>query len=239
MGFFAEVLNHLQVLNECITQKPSGSASLQQSWLAFHAKLPALGGLGIEKRLLAFLATCVFEACLRRSWPERNQIAGLLDTKVSLKDYDIILYIGGSAISKSKFHGKKASYLKCLELLESTQEDAAHANLTNTKDRGGLTFIGERTFNMFKKAEGLFKRMQKDEKVHKDTYVQQCKDLIKEDFIAILSDDDEVIPASVIDNVLHDLMVKYRKIRIHHHSKIVMEKLATKRQKDFRKTLHN
>ena len=193
----------------------------------------------MEKRLLAFLATCVFEACLRRLWPERNQIAGLLDSEVTLKDYDIISYIGGSVISKLKFHGKKGSYLKCLEMLESTQEDAAHANLTNTRDRGGLTFIGHRTFNMFKKAEGLFKRMHKDEKVHKDSYVEQCKDLIREDFVAILSDDDEVIPASIIDNVLHDLVVKYHKIRIHHHGKIVMEKLANKRQKAFRKTLNN
>ena len=124
--------------------------------------------------------------------------------KSSFQDYDIISYIGGSVIAKLKYHGK-GDYLKCLKLLESTQEDAAHATLTNTKDRGGLTFIGERTFNLFKKAEGLFKRLHIDEQVDQDINVQQCKELIKDDFIAILSDDHKVLPASVLDNVLHDL----------------------------------
>lgn len=90
---------------------------------------------------------------------------------------------------------------------------------------------------MFKKAEVLFKRLYKDEKADQPTYVQQCFDMLKDDFFSIFMNAEQIYPTSVITIILNDLIVKFHKIRIHHHGKVIMQKLSVQRQNAIRKTL--
>lgn len=98
--------NNLQTLNACVIIASTKNLSKEKSWLAFHEKTQEIRGLfPPDRRVAIFLATCVFDACLRRIWPEANEVASLLESEVDVEDYHVISHIGGSVISKLKFKG--------------------------------------------------------------------------------------------------------------------------------------
>lgn len=203
--------------------------------MEFHQKID-LVHLPIDPNIIKFLAICIFEACLKRIWPETNQLAGLLESQVGTDDYDIISYVGGAVI-KSLSTDASGDYLRCVEFLKSSPEEAVYATLIHTKDRGGLTFVGDKTFQLFKKAESLFKLSfnHESEPPTRSTFINQCQALIRDDFYQIFAN--ESFSDAVLEEVLHDITAKYFKIRIHHHGKVIMQRLNQNKSKSLRKGL--
>lgn len=208
------------------------ASSKDKSWNRFHEKVKEIRIPYLNVRLSRYLCLCIFEACLRRLWPEANIFQELLDSNVTDDDYDVISYIAGSVLSKLRRQAS-GDPLRLINSLTCTSEDAAHATLTEIKDRGGLTYIGEGTFNLFKKAEGFFKSSNPNEKV---PFISQCKALLAEDFYALV---EEEYSDSVIEGVLDGIISKFFKIRINHRGKVLMQKAKDGgvRQKSLRTTL--
>jgi len=183
------------------------------------------------------LALCIFDVTLSRLWPENNELAGLLETEVSEKDYYVIAYVGGSVV---KLLGKKANdpeYEACVAMLKCASDEAVHARWTATQDRGGLSYLHEKAFLIFKKAESVFKQIYNHEgtvQPDRPKFVEKCTEVLKEDFYSLTAN---VCSETTVKNVLHDLVNKFFTIRINHRGKALMQKLNRSKQKSLRKTL--
>lgn len=229
------MLQALRELNGCIIIGSFKNQSKEKSWVKFHTTVQSIKLPPLDDQVCIFLCMSVFQAALNRLWPVVNEVGGALETKVGNEDNDIISYIGGSVLRKLREKVRDGEYGRCLQHMQCTPEEAVQATLTQTKDRGGLTFLGEKTFIFFKKAEAEFRARNDEKPVDRHTFMSGSYEALKEDFCKIFSDSS--FPDSVLEQVLRDVMVTFHKIRIHHRGRVLMQKLEQTRKKSLRRSL--
>lgn len=244
-NLFLGLVKNLQVLESYLVIKKFENASKEASWSAFHKNISSISIEGIEPSKAIVLATHVFKLLVARVWAKEGQ--GSYDTvTLSDADCDVIAYIAGANVNAlMRRHSGKENQI--FSMLTCCQGDAAVSNrLIAIQDRGGLTYITESAFAIYKAFEITFQtNCQLNNYTSKQIFTQEAVKASSELFHNLVIQHEmyeDTLTDEVIVNVLTLLVDIYFKTRIHHRCKVTAEefkKTKAQSKKGLRTTLKN
>ena len=173
--------------------------------------------------------------------------------KHDCRDDDIVIYIGGSIVSKLRktahrlTDDEKDAQLEVLSQLVSSKEESndAETSLTNVLDRGGLVRLVPQVQALFLELENLFLNLFSDTRLtclSSEMYTKEC---LKSD-IVLCGFYESTYKSTSSDTVkfhlLRGILALYFRIRAYHKCRSYMDhycytKCISRKQKAFRKTL--
>ena len=204
------------------------SSSKEKSWAKFHGFISTCKIVipGLDDPTRNFFPLKLFELVLAKCWPQEQ--VPVYTSQLSSEEDDIISYVGGSVVKK--LMAAKYTNRSIVQLLACQSDDpcAAHISLTKIKDRGGLTYIKQSAFELFKKMEIVFRSLATVKgEVDKLKFESMCRSSLEDDFLfCIIEGGDELPTESVLFCVLNHIIRLFFKIRMHHRCKVTLEKIS-------------
>ena len=214
--------------------------------------LPRLEPLTGSTMFSSWLCLEIFMRLLKQI-SEKGQVETPTIVKHDCRDDDIVIYVGGSIVSKLRkaahrlTDGEKDAHLEVLSHLVSSKEDSndAETSLTNVLDRGGLVRLVPKVQAMFLEMENLFLNLFSDTHLTclpLEMYSQEC---LKNDTVLCAFYEctyESTNSDTVKFHLMKGIIALYFRIRAYHKCRSYMDhycyaKCITRKQKALRKTL--
>ncbi|KAK6166809.1 hypothetical protein SNE40_023425 [Patella caerulea] len=218
----------------------------EKSWREFHQSLPCAAmeiseNVKLNMQFILLLSIKYFELLIKINLLSNQDCKQITEIKsVSSGEKEIIFYIAGSIIGKllHKQYKKqeKQHIYKILKALKTDKENSSdpNAKLVKLFDRGGLTYITQKSADFFLGLEICFHRLYAGSQINlelsKLEFLKACKsnELITRDFLQAPSCTTQT--ESYDENDLKECMTlcikMYFIIRAHHKCKRMLQKFV-------------
>ena len=150
-------MENLIFMNDCLPQKTKFMHSCRErAWGQYHRSitehLPNITQITKSNATSSWISLKLFEELIKLNYPITTQPNhDSHATELDDEEKDIVNYIAGSIITKIKQKHTDPDVHECLQTMQAEiHSDISKTNrLTNTLNRGGLTFINEDTSFFF------------------------------------------------------------------------------------------
>ena len=214
--------------------------------------LPRLEPLTGSTMFSSWLCLEIFTRLLKQI-SEKDKADSPPNVKHDRKDDDIVIYVGGSIVSKLRkaahrlTDGEKDAHLEVLSQLVSSRDesDYAETSLTNVLDRGGLVRLVPQIQAMFLEMENLFLHLFSDTHLTSLSLEMYSEERRKSDAV-LCAFYESTYKSTTSDTIkfhlLRSIFSLYFRIRAYHKCRSYMDhycyaKCISRKQKAFRKTL--